>query len=235
MKKQKTSRILENKSLLKASFSYEQHGLIAGVDEAGRGALAGPVVAASVIFTEGFDIIGLDDSKKLSAKERHELSLEIKEFALAYGIGYAWQGMVDKENILQATLIAMARSVQALHCRSKIIPEKLLIDGTQIIPEKYFPFYTNSFKTAPKQQAIIDGDALVPSISAASVLAKVARDNLMTKFSARYPEYNFAKHFGYGSKEHREALAKHKHCPLHRISFRGVLAEKKQEQLSLFD
>ncbi len=235
MKKQKAVKKQRSESLLDTSFSYEQHGLIAGVDEAGRGALAGPVVAASVIFKEGFDIIGLDDSKKLSPKERNELSLEIKEFALAYGIGYSWQKMIDKENILQATLIAMARSLDALHHRSKIKPEKLLIDGTQIIPEKYFPVYTNAFDKAPNQQAIIDGDALVPSISAASVLAKVTRDDLMTKFGIRYPEYNFGKHFGYGSKEHREALQVHKHCRIHRLSFRGVLPIKKQEQLSLFD
>ncbi len=203
-----------------------------GVDEAGRGALAGPVVAASVVFKEGFDIVGLDDSKKLSAKERKELSLEIKEFALGYGIGLAWQKMIDKENILQATLIAMTRSVQALQVRTKKSPYLLLIDGTQSIPPLYFQIFAKKLTIEPLQKTIIDGDALVPVISAASVLAKVFRDELMIKFDKVYPQYNFAKHMGYGSKAHREAIKKYGACPLHRTSFRGV--KQGQEQLLLF-
>ncbi len=208
--------------------------IIAGIDEAGRGALAGPVVAGAVIFKEDFDLIGLDDSKKLTPKERKELSLEIKEFALGYGLGFAWQKLIDKENILQASLIAMARATQALFFRSKLKPEVLLIDGKQTIPALYFPLFTKDFKDAPLQNAIVEGDSKVPQISAASILAKVARDELMVKFDKRYPNYNFSKHFGYGSKAHREAILEHKPCPLHRMTFRGV-KEEESKQLSLFD
>ncbi len=207
---------------------------IAGIDEAGRGALAGPVVAAAVIFREDFDLIGLDDSKKLTANERYALASEIKEFALGYGIGFAWQKMIDKENILQATLIAMTRATQALYVRSKLKPNKLLIDGKQTIPPMYFKLFTKDFHEAPLQNAIIEGDSKVPEISAASILAKTTRDDLMIQFAKRYPQYQFEKHFGYGSKVHRDAILEHKPCPLHRMTFRGV-KEEENKQLSLFD
>ncbi len=215
--------------------NFEQYPteLPAGIDEAGRGALAGPVVSAAVVFKEGFDIIGLEDSKKLTPKERNELSIEIKEFALAYGIGYAWQRQIDKVNILQATLISMARAVQSLTLSFKKYPSLLYIDGLQTIPEVYFKLFAKDVITLPKQKAIVEGDSLVPVISAASVLAKVQRDALMTKLSQRYPDYNFAKHMGYGSKEHREALKKYGASSLHRFTFKGVLPP--QEQASFFD
>ncbi len=207
--------------------------LPAGFDEAGRGALAGPVVSAVVIFKENFDLIGLDDSKKLSHKERVELSKEIKEFALAYGIGYASHKVIDKENILQASLISMAKALQDLIQKSHILPKNLLIDGTQKIPLPYFPTYAPSYSLEPSQQAIIDGDALVPVISAASVLAKVTRDEIMTNLDKVYPQYQFAKHMGYGSKVHREAILEFEPCPIHRKTFKGV--RKEQKQASLFD
>ncbi len=204
-----------------------------GIDEAGRGALAGPVVSAAVVFKEDFDLIGLDDSKKLTAKQRKEFSDEIKEFALGYGIGIAWHSLIDKENILQASLISMTRATAALAYKIKKVPTSLLIDGNKTIPTPYFNMYANCFDTAPKQEAIVDGDALVPVISAASVIAKVFRDELMEKYDKRFPDYNFAKHMGYGSKEHREAIKKYGPCPIHRKTFKGVRPE--QEQLSLFD
>ncbi len=204
-----------------------------GLDEAGRGALAGPVVSAAVVFKEDFDLIGLDDSKKLTAKQRKELSEEIKEFALCYGIGLAWQSLIDKENILQASLISMARATSALVHKIKQEPTSLLIDGNKTIPTHYFKTYTNNIHILPKQEAIVDGDALIPVISAASVIAKVFRDELMQKIDKRFPDYLFAKHMGYGSKEHREAIKKFGPCPSHRKTFKGVRPE--QEQLSLFD
>ncbi len=204
-----------------------------GIDEAGRGALAGPVVSAAVVFKEDFDIIGLDDSKKLTAKERAELALEIKEFAIGYGIGIAGQKLIDKENILQATLISMTRALQALTYRTKQVPTSLLIDGNQTIPIPYFHIFAKDIKNPPKQKAIVDGDALIPVISAASVLAKVFRDELMINFDKRYPQYKFAKHMGYGSKEHRDAIVEHGPSPIHRLSFKGV--GKTQIQASLLD
>ncbi len=213
--------------------SYIITDLPAGLDEAGRGALAGPVVSAAVIFKEDFDLIGLDDSKKLSHKERVELAKEIKEFALAWGIGYASHKMVDKVNILQASLISMARALQHLSMRTKLLPQSLLIDGTQIIPEQYFPTYAPLLSHLPKQKAIVDGDALEPVISAASVLAKVERDEIMTRLDLRFPDYKFAKHMGYGSKEHRDLIIEHEPCAIHRMTFKGV--KKEQKQASLFD
>lgn len=207
--------------------------LPAGLDEAGRGALAGPVVSAAVVFKEDFDLIGLDDSKKLSAKERKELSYEIREFSVAYGIGIAWQNLIDRENILQATLISMTRALQALYSRSQYKPQVLWIDGTQTIPTPYFKKYAKNFEDSPTQKAIIEGDAKFPVISAASVLAKVFRDDLMKKLDLRYPNYNFAKHMGYGSKEHLKALEEYGACPIHRKTFKGVRPE--QKQASLFD
>ncbi len=207
--------------------------LPAGFDEAGRGALAGPVVSAVVVFREDFDLIGLDDSKKLTHKERLELSKEIKEFALAYGIGYASHKVIDKENILQASLISMAKALEDLIKRNKLLPKNLFIDGTQIIPSHYFPKYAPSYTLEAKQKAIIDGDALVPVISAASVLAKVTRDEIMSNLDKHYPNYKFAKHMGYGSKEHREAILQFEPCKIHRKTFKGV--RKDQKQASLFD
>ena len=208
-----------------------QEPFTAGTDEAGRGCLAGPVVAGAVIFADGFDLMGLDDSKVLKATERERLAVEIRSLAVGWGIGLAWMDEIARINILQASLMAMTRAVAAMRIRMKVqekaVPARLLIDGTQIIP----PLYFRSFGIPlPEQEAVVDGDALVPSISAASILAKTFRDDLMTKLDARWPEYGFARHKGYGTKEHKEALKKYGPCPLHRLDFRGVLPPKVQEQ-----
>ena len=207
-----------------------QEALTAGADEAGRGCLAGPVVAAAVIFPDGFDIMGLDDSKVLKADERDRLAAEIRQLATGWGIGLAWMDEISRINILQASLMAMTRAVAAMRVRMKaegLVPARLLVDGTQIIPPMYFRKFG---MPAPEQEAVVDGDALVPAISAASILAKTFRDDLMVKLDARWPEYGFARHKGYGTKEHKEALAKFGPCPLHRLDFHGVLPPKKQEQ-----
>lgn len=177
--------------------------LIAGVDEAGRGPLAGPVVAAAVILNDARPIPGLNDSKKLSAKRREALFLEICEHAEAYAIAEASVQEIDTLNILQASLLAMQRAVEAL----PIPPHKILVDGT------FCP------KVLMASKAIIGGDALIPAISAASILAKVYRDRLMDALDQTYPEYGFAKHAGYGTKFHLAALQKHGATPIHRLSF----------------
>jgi ribonuclease HII len=221
--------IVEQGLLFSASALQEK--LTAGTDEAGRGCLAGPVVAGAVIFADGFDIMGLDDSKVLKCTERERLASDIRSLAIGWGIGLAWMQEIARINILQASLMAMTRAVAAMRIRmqvkEKAIPARLLIDGTQIIP----PLYFRQFHVPlPEQEAIVDGDALVPVISAASILAKTFRDSLMTRLDARWPEYGFARHKGYGTKEHREALKKYGPCPLHRLDFRGVLPPRQQEQ-----
>ena len=214
----------------------ESSALTAGIDEAGRGCLAGPVVAAAVVFAEGFDIMGLDDSKVLKEAERDRLAGEIRALAPGWGVGLAWMNEIARLNILQATLLAMTRAVAALRLRmgagrtlprDAALPATVLIDGTQLIPP---PFFRQYGIPTPEQRAIVDGDALVPSISAASVLAKTFRDGLLTRLDRRWPVYGFARHKGYGTKEHREALAVHGPCPLHRLDFRGVLPRPDQEQ-----
>ncbi len=208
--------------------------LTAGTDEAGRGCLAGPVVAAAVIFADGFDLMGLDDSKVLSPGERERLAQEIKNFAIGWGIGFSWMEEIRRLNILQASLMAMTRALSALRRRMGVegtVPQRVLIDGTQIIPPLY---YRNFGIPLPEQRAVVDGDALIPSISAASVLAKTERDGLMEKLDARWPQYGFARHKGYGTKEHREALRKYGPCPLHRMDFHGVLPEREMQQGRLF-
>ncbi len=179
---------------------------IAGVDEAGRGPLAGPVVAAAVMLPpEG---IGerLFDSKKISVKKREELFEAIRSKALGVGIGIASQEEIDLFNILQATLKAMATAVQNL----PLSPDFVLIDGTQGI-ELPLP-----------QKPIRKGDQLSNSIAAASIIAKVTRDRMMLDCHQRYPQYNFAKHKGYGTQEHRKAIERFGICELHRKTFRGV-------------
>ena len=189
------------------------------------------MVAGAVIFADGFDLMGLDDSKVLKAEERDRLAGEIRSLAVGWGIGLAWMNEISRINILQASLMAMTRAVAAMRVRMRAkgenVPARLLIDGTQIIPPLYFRQFGIPL---PEQEAVVDGDAKVPSISAASVLAKTFRDELMTRFDARWPEYGFARHKGYGTKEHKEALKKYGPCPLHRLDFRGVLPPKVQEQ-----
>lgn len=191
---------------------------VAGIDEAGRGCLAGPVVAAAVILPPGFDpaqLPGLGDSKALSAARREELAPRIRNVALAWSLGLAWPGEIDRVNILAATLRAMARAAALL----KVRPALLLIDGNKTCP-------------APlPQRAIVGGDALVPAISAASILAKTFRDRLLAALDRRHPGYGFAGHKGYGAATHFQALRKLGPCRQHRLTFRGVLPE--EERLAL--
>ncbi|MHC9511163.1 ribonuclease HII [Kangiella sp. M94] len=184
----------------------EQTILIAGVDEVGRGPLAGPVVAAAVILDPANPITGLADSKKLTEKRREALSLEIKEKALAWSIARAEVEEIDRINILQASLLAMKRAVETL----SHLPELALIDGNHC-PE-----------LDCRMEAIIKGDSKEPAISAASILAKVARDNEMVEMEQSYPGYGFAKHKGYPTQQHREAIVKLGITPIHRRSYAPV-------------
>jgi ribonuclease HII len=182
--------------------------LICGVDEAGRGPLAGPVYAAAVILDPARPIHGLDDSKKLSEKKREYLALEIREKALAFGIAFATVEEIDQINILQATLLAMRRAVEALPLQ----PTQALIDGNRC-PQLAIP-----------SRAIIGGDALEPPISAASILAKTARDAEMLRIHADYPHYALDRHKGYDTAVHRAALEIYGPAYFHRKSFAPVRA-----------
>ena len=177
--------------------------IICGVDEAGRGPLAGPVCAAAVILPRDLEIPGLTDSKKLTDKKRRELFPVIKEQAIAYGIGLASEQEIDEINILQATFLAMQRAIDQLEGKADLA----LIDGNR---QKDFglPVVT-----------VVKGDSLSASIAAASVLAKVTRDDLMLEMAETYPEYGFEIHKGYGTKAHYEALRKYGASPIHRQSF----------------
>lgn len=189
--------------------------LICGVDEAGRGPLAGDVFAAAVILDSGRAIKGLADSKTLSAKRRVALDLEIRERALAYCVATASVAEIDRVNILQASLLAMARAVEGLAVR----PDEMWVDGL------YLPNITLPGR------AIVAGDRLVESISAASILAKTARDKELQRVDGLYPGYGFAHHKGYGTRAHKEALARLGPCPLHRMSFAPVRAAAHAIQL----
>lgn len=182
--------------------------MVAGVDEAGRGPLAGPVVAAAVVLDRRRRIRGLKDSKKLQPAERIRLAREIRRKALAFALGYASPAEIDEINILQATLRAMERAVQRL----SVVPDLVRIDGNQL---PRFDGVETTFLLEP----VIDGDAKVPAISAASILAKVCRDRLMSRWHRRYPEYGFVRHKGYATGEHLAAIARHGPCPIHRMSF----------------
>ena len=185
--------------------SYFNKGvqIICGVDEAGRGPLAGPVCAAAVILPPHAQIPGLNDSKKLSDKRRRELFPLIKEAAVAYGIGIATHEEIDEINILQATYLAMERAIQALSVK----PELALIDGNRA-RDFGIPVET-----------VIKGDSLSASIAAASILAKVTRDDMMLELADTYPQYGFEIHKGYGTKAHYAALDEHGISPIHRMSF----------------
>ena len=176
---------------------------ICGVDEAGRGPLAGPVCAAAVILPEHLQIPGLNDSKKLTDKKRRELFPVIQEQAIAYGIGLASESEIDEINILQATFLAMRRALDQLTVR----PEIALIDGNR----------ETDFGLPVK--TVVKGDSLSANIAAASILAKVTRDNLMMELAQKYPEYGFEIHKGYGTKAHYEALRTYGPCPIHRKTF----------------
>ena len=177
--------------------------IICGVDEAGRGPLAGPVCAAAVILPTHLEIPGLNDSKKLTDKRRRELYPLIKEKALAYGIAFADHKEIDEINILQATYLAMERALVQLSIR----PDIALIDGNR----------TKDFGLPVK--TVVHGDSLSANIAAASILAKVTRDDVMLQMAESYPQYRFEVHKGYGTKAHYEALAQYGPCPIHRMTF----------------
>ena len=179
---------------------------VAGIDEAGRGPLAGPVVAAAVILPEEFDLPGLNDSKQLSEKKRNQLYPLIYEQAIAVGIGVGRADEVDEINILQATLKGMSRAVGRL----SLPPDFLLVDGITPIP------------IGIEQKTLKKGDSRSLSIAAASVIAKVVRDRIMVAYDRLFPEYGFAGHKGYGSQKHRDAIAQYGPCLCHRRTFAGV-------------
>ena len=177
--------------------------IICGVDEAGRGPLAGPVCAAAVILPKGLEIPGLTDSKKLSDKKRRELMPVIKEQAIAWGIGFASEKEIDEINILQATYLAMERALAQLTVK----PDLALIDGNR----------AKDFGVPVK--TVVKGDSLSANIAAASVLAKVTRDDIMVEMAEKYPEYGFEIHKGYGTKAHYAALTDHGPSEIHRMTF----------------
>lgn len=177
---------------------------ICGVDEAGRGPLAGPVCAAAVILPEGAVIEGLDDSKKLTEKKRERLYDIIKQTAVAYSVAYGTLEEIETVNILEATYLAMNRAIEGLTVK----PDFALIDGNRVPRGIKIPCET-----------IVKGDSKSTSVAAASVLAKVTRDRLMLEYDKKYPEYNFKKHKGYGTKEHTELIKQYGPCEIHRLSF----------------
>lgn len=176
---------------------------VCGVDEAGRGPLAGPVVAAAVILPQGIELPGVNDSKKITEKKRELLFDFVKENALAYGIGEASETEIDEINILQATFLAMRRAIEAL----QIPADFALIDGNRIAG------------LSIPAETVVGGDGRVLSIAAASILAKVTRDRYMREMAEQYPQYGFEKHKGYGTKAHYAAIAEYGICPLHRKTF----------------
>ncbi len=180
--------------------------VIAGLDEAGRGPLAGPVVAAAVVLPKTRSLKGVADSKTLTAEQRERALVLIRKRALGIGVGIVEAGEIDRLNILQASLKAMELAVRDL----PLPPDFLLIDGL------------HSLHLPLQQQAMPKGDGRCLSIAAASIVAKVTRDRLMVAYHEKYPEYNFAKHKGYGTREHLQALQKNGCCPIHRQSFRTV-------------
>ena len=203
MQSRKSSRLLEHLGL-----PWDTPGLIAGVDEAGRGPLAGPVVAAAVILDDRQPIRGLGDSKVISPRRRERLFDEIRAKALACCIAEASVEEIDRLNILQATLLAMRRAVEGL----RLVPQRVLVDGYRL-PMLKVP-----------AAAIVKGDALVPAISAASILAKVHRDRLCLALHDSWPAYGFAAHKGYPTADHLAALRQHGACPVHRRSYAPVRA-----------
>ncbi|MCC5867076.1 MAG: ribonuclease HII [Gammaproteobacteria bacterium] len=192
----------------------------AGVDEAGRGPLAGPVVAAAVVLDPARPIPGLDDSKRLSAARRIELATQIRSHAAAWAVAWAEPGEIDRLNILQATMLAMRRAILGLTC----LPARVLVDGNRC---------PQADGLDCEFIAIVGGDALEPAISAASILAKVHRDECMVELDGRYPGYGFAIHKGYPTAAHREALLSLGPCEIHRRSFAPVRAAMRSATLSL--
>lgn len=187
--------------------------IVAGIDEVGRGPLAGPVVAAGVVLDCHRPIMGLNDSKKLTEKMRNRLFQEINDRALVVAISEVDAAQIDKINILQATLLAMKNVLLEMHTKTKL--DWALIDGNMTIPS-----------VGIRQRAIVKGDTLVPSIMAASIIAKVYRDRLMKNFDELFPGYDFAVHKGYGTKKHMDALAALGPSPIHRLSFAPLKAPR---------
>ncbi|MCP4581371.1 MAG: ribonuclease HII [candidate division Zixibacteria bacterium] len=181
--------------------------IVCGVDEVGRGPLAGPVVAAAVVLDSKITIEGLADSKLLSPAQRYRIFSEIMEKSAGFAIAGVSRSIIDKINILQASFLAMKRAIEKLPVR----PDKVYVDGNFEIPDLNI-----------SQKAIVDGDKLIPQISAASILAKVARDAFMTELANKYPEYGFERHKGYPTKEHIEIIKRLGPCEIHRRSFRPV-------------
>jgi len=187
---------------------FKEQGLwpVVGVDEVGRGCLAGPVVAAAVALPEDISYLGITDSKKLTPQKRQELDKVIKEKAIAFSIAAVPPETIDRINILNASLLAMKQAIKGL----PIIPKAILIDGNQALDIEIV------------QRTLIKGDSRSCSIAAASIIAKVYRDSLMNEFSKKYPQYGFESHKGYATKVHKERLKAFGPCPIHRISFKGV-------------
>ncbi len=184
--------------------------LIAGVDEVGRGPLAGPVLAAAVIFPPGLFLPGVTDSKRLTSKQRNLIFPLIKRKSVAVGLGLLGPREIDRLNILQASLSAMEQAVSQLQLK----PDLILVDGNRPLKQ---PFV---------QKCLIQGDRLSHSIGAASIIAKVIRDRLMESWHYRFPEYNFFANKGYGTREHLAALKRYGPCPLHRLSFKGTVSDE---------
>lgn len=195
-------------------FENQYHGegykVICGVDEAGRGPLAGPVYAAAVVLPDGLENLGINDSKKMSEKKREQLFDVVVENATAYGIGFATEQEIDEINILNATFLAMRRAVEAMG----IAPDLVFVDGNRKPGTGY------------EELTIVKGDAKSISIAAASILAKVSRDRYMRQLSEKYPEYEFDRHKGYGTKLHYEKIEKYGILPDHRRSFLKKILEK---------
>ena len=192
---------------------YTEDLIEAGCDEAGRGCIAGPVVAAAVILPRGIDFSDFDDSKKLTEKQRERLRIKVLDNALAYGVGIVSAKEIDEINILNASFLAMHRAIDQL----KVRPELLLIDGNRFNPYKGI-----------RHQCIVGGDAKYQSIAAASILAKTTRDHIMEEYHKEFPQYNWLKNKGYPTPEHKNAVAEHGVSPIHRMTFNMAI------QLKLF-
>lgn len=205
---------------IEAELLREGVSSLCGVDEAGRGPLAGPVFAAAVVLPHGLEIQGLNDSKKLSEKKREALFDVIIESAEDYAVAWATVEEIEELNILGATYLAMSRAISSLHS----LPELALIDGNR------------SEGISHPCRCIVGGDGKCASIAAASILAKVSRDRLMLEYEAQYPQYGFGKHKGYGTKQHTEALLEHGFCEIHRLSFlKKIYTEDSKWKKSLQD
>lgn len=191
---------------------YEAYTAICGIDEAGRGPLAGPVAAGAVILPKDCEILYLNDSKKLSEKRREALFIEIQEKAAAWSVGIVGPEVIDEINILQATYLAMRKAIEGL-----TVKPDLLLNDAVIIPQVEIP-----------QVKIIKGDAKSVSIAAASILAKVTRDHMMQEYDKLYPEYGFAKHKGYGTAAHIAAIREYGPCPIHRTTFIGNFMKEQE-------